>query len=241
MSCGREHRGTYVPDFVQSVRAATGGDPVARLRGAIELLCLETTLDVAQVNVIRPGGEHVEVANVGHEEAVAAYYRSARFTARCMGFRTQRRRPDAMLSWEDIPGFPDSYSARSVLRPSGFNNGMSTLLADRQGRIVAVCNVNSVSEHISDQTKSTLAALRPTLATLAVDASRYLSLGLSAREREVLKLVAVGLSNREIAEALFVSPRTVSTHVEHVLAKLDVTSRVQAATLAVRAGLVPDQ
>uniref|UniRef100_UPI0026254DC6 helix-turn-helix transcriptional regulator n=1 Tax=Actinomadura geliboluensis TaxID=882440 RepID=UPI0026254DC6 len=60
---------------------------------------------------------------------------------------------------------------------------------------------------------------------------------LTAREREVLKLVAEGRNNREIAAALFISPKTASVHVSNILAKLDVTSRTQAAAVAHREGL----
>jgi DNA-binding NarL/FixJ family response regulator len=55
---------------------------------------------------------------------------------------------------------------------------------------------------------------------------------LTAREREVLRLLGEGLSNREIARALTLAERTVKTHVSNVLAKLDVASRTQAALLA---------
>lgn len=61
---------------------------------------------------------------------------------------------------------------------------------------------------------------------------------LSAREVEVLRLVAEGGSNREIAESLCISERTVEHHVAHILAKLDLTSRTSAATFAVRHGLI---
>ncbi len=57
---------------------------------------------------------------------------------------------------------------------------------------------------------------------------------LSPREKEVLALVAEGRSNKAIAEALFVSPNTVKTHVASLLNKLDADSRVQLAAIAAR-------
>ncbi len=61
-------------------------------------------------------------------------------------------------------------------------------------------------------------------------------LGLSGREWEVLELVAAGRSNGEIAETLFISPKTASVHVTHILDKLGVNSRIEAATIAIRIG-----
>jgi DNA-binding CsgD family transcriptional regulator/tetratricopeptide (TPR) repeat protein len=60
---------------------------------------------------------------------------------------------------------------------------------------------------------------------------------LTDREQQVLALLADGLTNREIGDALYMSPKTASVHVTHILEKLGVESRVQAAALAVRLGL----
>jgi DNA-binding NarL/FixJ family response regulator len=62
-------------------------------------------------------------------------------------------------------------------------------------------------------------------------------LGLTPREVEVLALVTAGRSNRQIAQALFISPKTASVHVSNILAKLGVAGRVEAAAIAHRQGL----
>jgi DNA-binding CsgD family transcriptional regulator len=62
-------------------------------------------------------------------------------------------------------------------------------------------------------------------------------LGLTPREAEVLALVAAGRSNRQIAQALFISPKTVGVHVSNILAKLGAAGRVEAAAIAHRLGL----
>jgi DNA-binding NarL/FixJ family response regulator len=63
---------------------------------------------------------------------------------------------------------------------------------------------------------------------------------LTHREREVLRLVAAGKANKDIAAILFISERTARTHVSNILTKLGLTSRTQAALWAVREGLGPD-
>ncbi len=62
---------------------------------------------------------------------------------------------------------------------------------------------------------------------------------LTARELEVLRLVARGQDNATIAEALSLSPKTVKTHVSNVLGKLGVADRTAAAVMALRQGIVP--
>jgi DNA-binding CsgD family transcriptional regulator len=65
------------------------------------------------------------------------------------------------------------------------------------------------------------------------------TLGLTPRELEVLALIARGMTNREIADALVISTKTVSVHVSNILAKLGVSSRVEAAAIAQRAAAAP--
>jgi len=61
---------------------------------------------------------------------------------------------------------------------------------------------------------------------------------LTRREQDVLRLLAKGKTDREIAEALFIGPRTVETHVSNLLGKLGVANRAEDAAFAVRTGLV---
>ncbi|BCL27513.1 helix-turn-helix transcriptional regulator [Streptomyces aurantiacus] len=67
------------------------------------------------------------------------------------------------------------------------------------------------------------------------------ALGLTGRERDVLRLVAVGRSNRQIAGELFISPKTASVHVSNILAKLGVSGRGEAAAVAHRMRLFPPE
>jgi two-component system, NarL family, response regulator LiaR len=64
---------------------------------------------------------------------------------------------------------------------------------------------------------------------------------LTERELEVLRLIAGGLNNHEIADALVISEKTVKTHVSSILSKLHLEDRTQAAIYALRHGLVPDE
>ncbi|MEU6555814.1 AAA family ATPase [Streptomyces sp. NPDC046915] len=81
---------------------------------------------------------------------------------------------------------------------------------------------------------TTARAPRPELAADPAEA-----LGLTSRERDVLRLVSAGRTNRQIAEELFISPKTASVHVSNILGKLGVSGRGEAAAVAHRQGLFP--
>jgi DNA-binding CsgD family transcriptional regulator len=71
------------------------------------------------------------------------------------------------------------------------------------------------------------------------DADRVAALGLTPRELDILEALAAGLSNKEIAERLFVSENTVKTHAARLFSKLAAKRRTQAVQLAKEAGLIP--
>jgi DNA-binding NarL/FixJ family response regulator len=65
--------------------------------------------------------------------------------------------------------------------------------------------------------------------------------GLTAREVDVLRLLARGLTNKDIASCLYISPKTVSNHVEHIYTKIDASTRTSAALFATRNGLLREE
>ncbi len=65
--------------------------------------------------------------------------------------------------------------------------------------------------------------------------------GLTQREVEVLRLLARGLSNKQIAQRLVISPKTVANHVEHIYAKIDASTRTRASLFAMQHGLLPEE
>jgi DNA-binding NarL/FixJ family response regulator len=71
-----------------------------------------------------------------------------------------------------------------------------------------------------------------------VDAAETIRAELSDRELEVLKLIANGKDNAQIARELFISPKTVKNHISNILMKLQIENRIQAAVYAVRSGIV---
>ena len=71
----------------------------------------------------------------------------------------------------------------------------------------------------------------------STDAAETIRAELSRRELEVLKLIANGKDNAQIARELFISPKTVKNHISNILMKLQIENRIQAAVYAVRSGL----
>jgi DNA-binding NarL/FixJ family response regulator len=64
--------------------------------------------------------------------------------------------------------------------------------------------------------------------------------GLTSREIDVLRLLARGLSSRQISERLVIAPKTARNHIEHIYTKIGATSRVTASMFAVKNGLLPE-
>ena len=134
--------------------------------------------------------------------------------------------PVLMFSAYDNP----TYVARAVALGAA---GFLIKTATKEQIVDAICRV-AAGESI--WTREELRRVTGALSTprVAVD----LEVPLTKRENEVLKQLALGLSNKEIAQALSISYETVKEHVQHILRKVGVSDRTQAAVWAVRKGLV---
>jgi non-specific serine/threonine protein kinase len=99
----------------------------------------------------------------------------------------------------------------------------------------AVAEAFATLDEIGSQATSGAPSLRQ------ASAAPHTFAGLTGRELEVLGLLVEGRSDREIAEALFISPRTAQVHVAHIFTKLKVSTRSAAVAAALRAGLVSDR
>ena len=105
------------------------------------------------------------------------------------------------------------------------------------GRAIVEELGGSVPEELREGFLRAAAALLPVIVRSPRQTAKDAFGGLTEREREVATLVARGLSNRDIGEALVVGERTVETHVSNILTKLALTSRAQIAAWAVERGL----
>jgi DNA-binding CsgD family transcriptional regulator len=138
----------------------------------------------------------------------------------------------AVEAWERIPsphraGYARLRLAEALLgRPGQRRQAEAELAAARE--VAERLGARSLAEEIEQL------SVRARLGPAPGADHRF---GLTQREREVLGLVCAGCTNRQIASHLFITPKTASLHVSHILAKLSVTTRGEAAALAHRLGL----
>jgi DNA-binding CsgD family transcriptional regulator len=120
------------------------------------------------------------------------------------------------------------------LKTQGVEREAMLCLSAPAGRSRRILLFRSGLTDFDGRDRMLLALLRPHLNEVYQDLqrSRQSASALTARQRELLKLVAVGWSNLEIARALKISPATVRTHLEHIFKQLDVASRTAAAARA---------
>jgi HD-GYP domain-containing protein (c-di-GMP phosphodiesterase class II) len=151
---------------------------------------------------------------------------------------------------------------RERLDGSGYPRGLSGAAISRQARVLAAADcyqaMREPRPHRAALTADdAAAAIREDVRAGRLDADavdavlraaghrvprrRQGPAGLTAREVEVLRMLARGLSNKEIARQLVITPKTVSNHVEHIYSKIGASTRASAALFAMRSGLLPEE
>jgi ATP/maltotriose-dependent transcriptional regulator MalT len=156
-------------------------------------------------------------------------------TARVSGAADRTAWESAVTAWDAVGHpYPLAYAllrAAEAAVGEGDREGASALL-NRSAELTDRLSARPLRADID------LLARRSRLTVAGKSPDGQPMFGLTAREREVLRLVAEGRSNREVAEELFISAKTASVHVSNILGKLGVTSRGQAAATAHRMHLV---
>jgi DNA-binding CsgD family transcriptional regulator len=123
-----------------------------------------------------------------------------------------------------------------VMRPFGVEHELKLWLPAPTGQTRCFCFARGPGKDFSRRDLELLRLVRPQLARLRARWTRRPRPSeLTERERDVLELVAQGLTNREVARRLFISPLTVRKHLEHVYEKLGVRTRAGAVAAAFRA------
>jgi DNA-binding NarL/FixJ family response regulator len=196
--------------------AAIAPDPLRRAplcAAAVEIAVAGGRLDVAKV----AASELLETASTYATSGLKAMAATARGAVLLSEARAEEALPvlrDAYRRWHELGAAHDA--ARACVRLAEAYRA----LGDEASAAAEVARAEATYER--------LGADRP---------ARELPDRLTRRECEVLTLVAGGGSNRQIAEALFISDRTVARHLTNIFTKIGVTSRTQAARYAIDRGL----
>ena len=205
-------------------------------------------MDPAEVGNIRIGAVGLwALADLGRADGADEFLARAREAARVgMGVEGQGWMARAEAEWHRAHGRVDIGAWRRAVEV--FDSGFVYEAARSRWRLAeALLASGDRSSALKEWRRAVKAATslgaRPLSEALAElgRRARFTSAQqgvLTAREQEVLALVAEGLANREIGERLFIAQKTVSVHVSNILGKLGVSSRTQAAAAARKAGLV---
>jgi DNA-binding CsgD family transcriptional regulator/energy-coupling factor transporter ATP-binding protein EcfA2 len=207
--------------YTRALLALARDEPDETLRILAVLVPDDRTLDPARVAIPPALLRAAALQRLGRSTEALPVLRAARDSAALFGF--------PLHHW------------RANLALGQLHRSLGQEVEARRAIDAARSSVDSIGASLTDT------ALRDrfvtaTLALFAADhagpAPSSVNVGLSPRELDVLRLLVEGKSDREIAAALFISPRTVMRHVSSILTKLDVPSRTAAAALALRQRLV---
>jgi DNA-binding NarL/FixJ family response regulator len=199
-------------------------EPSDVLAAGLERVLLNNGVDV--VGIARDAEEAVSLTSATQPDVVLVDLEHPDTTGPRVGADVVRARPETKIA--GLTQGDDAEGARRA-RQAGYHGHISVRAS---GFEIA----RSIDRILRGQPK-VLAHIAHSADHESTDESWILSGHLTDREREVLRLLAVGLRNDRIAELLFLSPHTVRTHVQNIRTKLGVRSRLEAAVFAFRTGL----
>jgi ATP/maltotriose-dependent transcriptional regulator MalT len=213
---------------IEAERALTGGDGedartrMAALRAQTESIDATTASDRAHQALL--AAEHARMAREGEAAAWSDAVSACREMNEPYPLAYALLRHAEVLAADHDPAAA-SASAREALG-----------LARDMGAAPLVGEIEALARRARLRVEDDAGRAEPSREDAVPD--ELARLGLTARESEVLNLVADGCSNGQIAERLFITRKTASVHVSNILAKLGVATRVEAAAMAHRMGLV---
>jgi DNA-binding NarL/FixJ family response regulator len=166
--------------------------------------------------------------------------------------------PDVVVMDLNMPGMNGIEATREITRLAPLTRVLVLTISDQDGDVMdailaGACGYLMKDSSIQDLMQGIRAAsvgeslISPHIASKVLQRIRAASVEaggavarpeLSDRETEVLRLIANGKDNAEIAQELHISPKTVKNHISNILMKLQIENRIQAAVYAVRSGLV---
>jgi HD-GYP domain-containing protein (c-di-GMP phosphodiesterase class II) len=147
----------------------------------------------------------------------------------------------------DGSGYPSGLSGPAISRPARILGAADVYQAMREPRPHRPARLaDEAAAELRGEVKAGRLDGEAVEAVLGVSGHRVMRrregpAGLTTREVEVLRLLARGMPNKEIAERLVISPKTVANHVEHIYAKIDTSNRASASLFAMQHGLLPEE
>jgi DNA-binding CsgD family transcriptional regulator len=214
-------------ELAERARSRRGEEDVAAGRSRAEALLADLDRTLA-------GADHAPPEALAQRALALAEWGRVAGTSRAEPWRT------AAAAWDELAQpHPAAYArlraAEATLTAGGDRTGAAELLVDahRSASALGAGPLRDEIELLAKRARLSLETVTAPAATAPEDTG-----GLTVRELEVLRLLADGLTNREIGERLFISQKTVGAHVAHVFEKLGVHSRLEAAVRAQQLGVV---
>jgi DNA-binding CsgD family transcriptional regulator len=183
-----------------------------------------------------PHGGRTPVSNKGYPDSVINYL-THDFVRRDPGYRLVRARPSQFVCWDDVPQYRKNEAARYVFQPAGFVQGTTKILGLDDG-VVGELHVNLQRPEFTSEMADDISGHVAMISTLVKAHRDRERLKVSPRKIKILELLAAGYSSREIASELFISPRTVDTHITQLMVALDRKNRLQTVVRAIQLGVI---